>query len=151
MKDKGSSSCGKEQLRLVVDFRNLNAKIHLNEYPLSLTRTVIDRLPKTEIFTKFDVRAGFNNIRIRPGDEEKTAFKQFFGLFQYNVIPFGLTTAESYFQHLINMVLNHYLDIYFFAYLDDIIVFSENAEEHEKHVRLILEALVAHSFRLKPS
>jgi hypothetical protein len=149
--DKASSSRGVDQLRLVVDYRDLNSKILLDEYPLPLIRTVMERLPKAAIFTKFDVRAGFNNIRIRPGDEAKTAFKTFFGLYEYKVMPFGLATAPSVFQRFINHVLAPFLDIFVFAYLDDIIVFSENERDHQRHVTQVLEALEKAHLHLKPA
>jgi hypothetical protein len=137
--------------RLVIDYRSLNSKIVLNEYPIPLARTVMERLPTAKIFTKFDVRTGFFNLRIRKGDEKYTAFKTFFGLFEYQVMPMGLATAPSVFQRFINSVLAPYLDIFCFAYLDDIIIFSENEQEHDKHVNLILEALEKNNLHLKPS
>jgi hypothetical protein len=149
--DNASASRGVDQLRLVVDYRDLNSKMLLDEYPLPLVRTVMERLPRAAIFTKFDVRAGFNNIRIRPGDESKTAFKTFFGLFEYKVMPFGLATAPSVFQRFINHVLAPFLDIFVFAYLDDIIIFSENERDHEKHVTQVLEALEKAHLHLKPA
>lgn len=151
VKDKASASRGVEQLRLVVDYRSLNAKIKMDEYPIPLTRTVMQQLPRAKIFTKFDVRAGFNNIRIRPGDEWKTAFKTFFGLYEYQVMPFGLATAPSTFQRFINHVLAPFLERTCFAYLDDIIIFSENQEDHDRHVNEILEALERAELHLKPA
>lgn len=151
VKDKASASRGVEQLRLVVDYRSLNSKIVMDEYPIPLTRTVMQRLPTAKIFTKFDVRAGFNNLRIREGDEWKTAFKTFFGLYEYTVMPFGLATAPSTFQRFINHVLAPYLDDFCFAYLDDIIIFSPDQATHDKHVTLVLEALQAAELHLKPA
>jgi ribA/ribD-fused uncharacterized protein len=150
VKDKGSASRGVEQLRLVVDYRSLNAKIVMDEYPIPLTRTVMQQLARSKVFTKFDVRAGFNNIRIRPGDEWKTAFKTFFGLFEYQVMPFGLATAPSTFQRFINSVLSPFLDRTCFAYLDDIIIFSDSQEQHDKDVAEILRALQQAELHLKP-
>lgn len=149
--DPPSESRNKGQLRLVVDYRDLNRKIELDEYPIPLTRTVMARLPKAKIFTKFDVRSGFSNIRVAPGSEPATAFKTFFGLFEYQVMPMGLATAPSVFQRFINHVLAPFLDLFCFAYLDDIIIFSENEEEHARHVEQILEALEGNSLHLKPS
>jgi hypothetical protein len=149
--DKASSSRGVDQMRLVVDYRDLNSKIHLDEYPLPLVRTVMERLPRAQIFTKFDVRTRFNNIRIRPGDEPKTAFKTFFGLFEYKVMPFGLATAPSVFQRFINHVLAPFLDIFAFAYLDDIVIFSENEKDHQRHVTQVLDALAKAQLHLKPA
>lgn len=149
--DPPSESRNKGQLRLVVDYRDLNTKIDLDEYPIPPTRTVMARLPSAKIFTKFDVRSGFSNIRMASGSEQYTAFKTFFGLFEYQVMPMGLATAPSVFQRFINHVLAPYLDLFCFAYLDDIIIFSESEEEHQKHVTLILEALEKNSLHLKPA
>lgn len=148
--DKASQSRGTDQLRLVIDYRTLNSRIVLDEYPLPLTREIIDRLGKAKVFTKFDVRAGFNNIRVAPGHEWKLAFKTMFGLYEYTVMPMGLATAPSIFQRFMNMVLAPYLGLFCFAYLDDIIVFSNNESEHEEHVTKVLEAMEAHKLHLKP-
>jgi hypothetical protein len=148
--DKASQSRGTDQLRLVVDYRTLNSKIVLDEYPLPLTRDIIDRLGKAKVYTKFDVRAGFNNIRVAKGHEWKLAFKTMFGLYEYKVMPMGLATAPSIFQRFMNMVLAPYLGLFCFAYLDDIIVFSENETEHQEHVTKVLEAMEAHKLHLKP-
>jgi hypothetical protein len=149
--DKASSSRGVSQLRLVVDYRILNSKIHLDEYPLPLSREIIDRLGRAKVYTKFDVRAGFNNIRIKEGHEWKTAFKTMFGLYEYRVMPMGLATAPSIFQRFINSVLAPFLGLFCFAYLDDIIIFSESLEEHDKHVLKVLEALEKAELHLKPA
>lgn len=151
VRDPSSTSRGKGQLRLVVDYRALNTKIVLDEYPIPLIRTVMERLPTAKVFTKFDVRSGFANIRVAAGDEWKTAFKTFYGLYEYTVMPMGLATAPSVFQRFINSVLAPFLDIFVFAYLDDIIVFSPSLEEHEVHVTKVLEALQAHKLHLKPA
>ena len=151
VRDPPSESRNQGQLRLVVDYRDLNKKIILDEYPIPLTRIVMQRLAKAKIFTKFDVRSGFANIRMKPGSEAATAFKTFFGLFEYQVMPMGLATAPAVFQRFINQVLSPFLDIFCFAYLDDIIIFSENEQDHQKHVTQVLETLQAHQLHLKPS
>lgn len=149
--DKASSSHSVSQMRLVMDYQNLNSKIYMDTYPIPPSRTVIERLPKAKIFMKFDVCAGFNNIQIKPGDEHKTAFKTFFGLYEDTVMPFGLPNAPSVFQWFINHVLAPFLEIFCFTYLDDIIIFSKNIKEHQKHVTQIFEALQANDLHLKPS
>ncbi|CCX29518.1 Similar to Retrotransposable element Tf2 155 kDa protein type 1; acc. no. Q05654 [Pyronema omphalodes CBS 100304] len=149
--DPPSQSRNKGQLRLVVDYRDLNRKIELDEYPIPLTRTVMARLPKAKIFTKFDVRSGFSNIRVAPGSEPATAFKTPFGWFEYQVMPMGLATAPSVFQRFINSVLAPFLDLFCFAYLDDIIIFSDSETEHRQHVTAILEALEKNRLHLKPA
>ncbi|HLO98056.1 MAG TPA: pol polyprotein [Fimbriimonas sp.] len=149
--DPGSDSRGRRQQRLVVDYRSLNSKIVLDEYPIPLIRTVMERLPRAKYFTKFDVRSGFANIRINPGDEWKTAFKTFYGLYEYTVMPMGLATAPSVFQRFINSVLAPFLDLFCFAYVDDIIIFSETLDEHRSHVTKVLSVLEKNQLHLKPS
>jgi hypothetical protein len=149
--DKASSSRGVSQLRLVVDYRTLNSKIVLDEYPLPLSREIIDRLGRAKIYTKFDVRAGFNNIRIKAGDEWKLAFKTMFGLYEYTVMPMGLATAPSIFQRFINATLAPFLGIFCFAYLDDIIIFSDDEKKHDRHTEQVLEALAKAGLHLKPA
>lgn len=149
--DKASQSRGVSQLRLVVDYRTLNSKIILDEYPIPLSREIIDRLGSAAIYTKFDVRAGFNNILVDKNDRWKLAFKTMFGLYTYNVMPMGLATAPSIFQRFINSVLAPYLGLFCFAYLDDIIIFSKDERKHESHVTQVLEALEKAGLHLKPA
>lgn len=149
--DKESSSRGASKLRLVVDFRDLNANILDNEYPLPLARLVMEALARGKIFTKLDLRDAFFNLRLKEGSEELTAFKTHFGQFEYTVMPMGLKTAPAYFQHFVNQVLGPYLNVFCFAYLDDIIIFSQDEVSHEGHVTQVLEALEKHSLHVKPA
>ena len=128
-------------LRLCVDYRALNALTTKNQYPLPLIRETLSRLSKARFFTKLDVIAAFNRIRMAKGDEYLTAFRTRYGLFQYNVMPFGLTGAPSTFQHYINDTLREFLDVFATAYLDDILIYSESIEEHRQHVRQVLTRL----------
>jgi len=125
-------------LRLCVDYRALNALTVKNQYPLPLIRETLDRLAKAKYFTKLDVIAAFNRIRMAEGDEYLTAFRTRYGLFEYNVMPFGLTGAPSTFQHYINDSLREYLDIFCTAYLDDVLIYSNSLSEHKDHVRKVL-------------
>ena len=111
----------------------------------------MEGLSRARKYTKFDVRAGFSNLRIKPGDEWKTAFKTFVGQFEYTVMPFGLKTAPSFFQHFINSVLGPCLNVFCFAYLDDIIVFSDDDASHQHNTTLVLEALEKAGLHLKPA
>jgi hypothetical protein len=140
-----------KQQRLVVDFRKRNEGSISDDYALPLTSQIMRGLTKAKIFTKFDVRSGFSNIRMAPGHEPATAFKTFYGLYEYQVMPMGLATAPAVFQRFMNSILAPCLDLFCFVYLDDIIVFSNTQEEHDKHVSQILEILEANQLHLKPS
>jgi hypothetical protein len=127
-------------LRFCVDYRALNAITVKDRYPLPLVTETLARLSKAKYFTKLDVIAAFNRMRIADGDEWKTAFRTRYGLFEYNVVPFGLSNAPSAFQHFINNVLHEHLDEFCSAYIDDILIYSDDLESHQKHVRWVLEA-----------
>lgn len=128
-------------LRLCVDYRGLNKVTIKNRYPLPLINEMLDRLTSATIFSKLDIRNAYHRIRIAPGDEWKTAFRTRYGHFQYNVMPFGLTNAPGSFQALINDVLREYLDHFVLVYLDDILIFSDNQQQHDHHVKLVLQKL----------
>jgi hypothetical protein len=146
-----SSGTRSGQLRLVIDYRDLNSKIELDEYPIPLTRTVMNDLAGADWITSMDVRSGFANLRVAPGSEKATAFKTFYGLFEYTVMPMGLATAPSIFQRFINSVLNPYLGIFCHAYLDDVVIYTKGTlEEHKAQVLKVLEALAENGLRLKP-
>ena len=85
-----------------------------------------------------------------PGEEWKTAFRTQYGLFEYNVVPFGLCNAPAAFQHLMNDVLREYLNDFLVIYLDDVLIYSETASEHKRHVRLVLEKLRQAGLYAKP-
>ena len=125
-------------LRFCVDYRGLNAITIKNRYPLPLITETLNRLSRAKIFTKLDIISAFNRLRIKEGDEELTAFRTRFGLFESLVLPFGLCNGPASFQHFINDTLREYLDDFCTAYLDDILIYSEIEGEHEIHVKRIL-------------
>ena len=84
---------------------------------------------------------GYFQLRIRPGDIPKTAFTCKYGLYEYTVMSFGLTNAPAFFMHLMNMVFMDYLDVFVVIFIDDILIFSKTEEEHEEHLRLVLQRL----------
>jgi transposase InsO family protein len=129
------------KLRPVIDYRDLNARTVKDRTPLPLITELKDRLQGKQIFTALDLKGAYNLVRIKEGDEWKTAFRTKFGLFEYLVMPFGLTNAPATFQKMINHVLRQYLDIFVVCYLDDILIFSDNEEEHKEHVHKVLKAL----------
>lgn len=129
------------KLRLVIDYRQLNEITIKDRTPLPLITEIRDRLTGANWFTALDLKGAYNLIRIREGDEWKTAFRTRYGLFECLVMPFGLTNAPATFQRMINHVLRTYIDDFVIVYLDDILIFSKTFEEHEKHVHQVLQTL----------
>ena len=127
-----------DELRPCVDYRRLNEITVKDRGPLPLINETLDRLQKARIYIKLDLQNAYNSIRIKEGDEWKTAVRARYGLFEYLVMPFGLTNAPATFQRFITNVLREYMDVTCVIYLDDILIFSENEEEHKKHVKEIL-------------
>lgn len=128
-------------LRFCVDYRALNALTIKNRYPLPLIRETLHQLSQAKFFTKLDVVGAFNRIRVKEGDEWLTAFNTRYGLFESLVMPFGLSNAPATFQAYINQTLRPFLDIFCTAYIDDVLIFSDDLESHRKHVHAILQAL----------
>jgi hypothetical protein len=90
---------------------------------------------------RFDLRSGYHQLKIRASDIPKTAFITRYGLYEYMVMSFGLTNAPAYFMYLMNKVFMEYLDKFMVVFIDDILIFSKNEEEHDKHLRLVLQKL----------
>lgn len=118
-------------LRLYVDYRGLNSITVKNRYPLPLIGQLLDSLVGAKVYTKLDLRSAFNSIRIREGDEWKTAFRCRYGHFEYRVMPFGLSNAPATFMSYIHSILKEYLDDFLVVYLNDILIYSNNQEEHD--------------------
>ena len=137
------------QLRLCVDYRALNRITRKNRAPLPLIGEILDRLSKAKIYTKLDLRDAYHRIRIKLGDEWKTAFRCRYGHFEYCVMPFGLANAPATFQSFINEVLGDLVDSICIVYLDDILIYSQNEEEHTQHVHRVLERLEQHDLFAK--
>lgn len=128
-------------LRLCVDYRGLNKVTVKDRYPLPLISDLIRSLSQAKIFSALDLRGAYNLVRIKEGDEWKTAFRNKFGHFEYLVMPFGLANAPSIFQRMMNTIFQDVLDKFVVIYLDDILIFSNNQEEHAKHVKFVLDRL----------
>jgi hypothetical protein len=129
------------KLRLCVDFRKLNDITIKNWYPLPNILELRDRLAYAEIFTALDLRGAYNLIRMKKGEEWKIVFRTRYGHYKYTVMLFGLTNALATCQALVNDVLREHLDIFVIAYLDDILIYSQNKKEHKEHIRTILKLL----------
>ena len=128
-------------LRVCVDYRALNALTIPNRNAPPLIKETLAKLCAAKIYSKFDIIAAFNEIRVKEGHEHKTAFLTRYGLYEYTVMPFGLCNAPATFQAFINDVLREYLDVFCTAYLDDILVYSDTEDDHVIHVGKVLTKL----------
>lgn len=139
------------ELRPCVDYTALNAMTVKNRGPLPLINDLLDRLRSAKFFSKLDLRGAYNLVRIKPGDEWKTAFRCHRGHFEYLVMPFGLTNAPAIFQSMMNTIFSDILDVFVVVYLDDILVFSDSLVSHRSHVATVLSRLREHSLYAKLS
>jgi hypothetical protein len=119
--------------------------------PLPLIGEALDRLSKAKVYTKLDVKDAYYHLRIAKGNEWKTAFRTKYRLYEYLVMPFGLTNAPASFQRWMNEVLSDYLYIFCIAYLDDILIYSDDIERHRKHIKIILKRVEEVGLTLKAS
>ena len=123
-------------LRLCVDYWGLNNITIKNRYPLPLIGESLDRLGRARRFTQLDLTNAYHRMRIREGDEWKTAFRTRYGHFEYQVMPFGLSNAPATFQGYVNKILAEKLDIFVIVYLDDILIYTEDpGQPHIEAVR----------------
>jgi hypothetical protein len=127
-----------------VDFQWLNAITWKDKYPLPLTSELLDTLSRAKVFTKIDLKHAYHLIWIAAGDEWKTAFCTRYGSFEWLVMPFGLTNAPGSFQRFLNGIFSDLLDVYVIIYLDDILIFSGNKDDHFWHVSKVLKRLRKH-------
>jgi hypothetical protein len=138
-----------QTLRMCVDYRPLNEVTIKNKYPLLWIDILFDQLTGAREFSKIDLRSGYHQIRIRPEDIPKTAFTTRYGLFEYLVMSFGLTNAPAHFTYLMNSVFMLELDKFVVVFIDDILIYSKNEEEHAQHLRIILTRLREHQLYAK--
>ena len=132
-------------LRLCVDYRGLNNLTIKNWYPLPLIGESLDRLGRAKRFTQLDLTNAYHRMRIREGDEWKTAFQTRYGHFEYQVMPFGLSNAPATFQGYINKILAEKLNVFVIVYLDDILIYTKDTgQAHVKAVCWVLENLRKH-------
>ena len=129
-------------LRLCVDYRGLNNLTIKNRYPLPLIGESLDRLGRAKRFTQLDLTNAYHRMRIREGDEWKTAFQTRYGYFEYQVIPFSLSNTSASFQGYVNKILAKKLDIFVIVYLDNILIYIKNAsQDHVEAVRWVFGEL----------
>src|SRR6266481_1215449 len=128
-------------LRLCVDFRGINRITKKDRYPLPLISDLLDAPHKAHIYTKINLWHAYHLVRIATGDEWKTAFHTHYGLLEWKVMPEGLTNAPAGFQRFMNDIFADMIDISIVVYLDDILVYSNDATQHVAHVREVLQRL----------
>ena len=138
-------------LRLCVDYRQLNKATVKNKYPLPRIDDLFDQLQGMEYFSKIDLQSGYHQLRIRREDTLKTAFRTRYGHYEFQVLPFGLTNAPAAFMDLMNRVFRPYLDRFVIVFIDDILIYSKSQEEHEEHLRAVLQVLRRNQLYAKAS
>ena len=131
-------------LRLRVDWRGLNAVAKKEPNPLPLIPNILDRVRSSKVFTKIHLRGAYNNLRISPGDEWKTAFHTQYGSFEFLVMQYGLANAPASYERFMKLVFADILDKFAVVHLNDILIFSTNSDEHKDNVREVLTCLRKH-------
>jgi hypothetical protein len=138
-----------QTLQMCMDYRALNEVTIKNKYPLPRIDILFHKLTGARVFSKIDLRSGYHQICIRPEDIQKTAFTTRYGLFEYMVMFFRLTNAPAHFTYLMNSVFMPELDKFVVVFIDDILIYSKNEEEHAQHLRIILTRLREHQLYAK--
>ena len=138
-------------LRFCMNYRWLNKKTIKNRYPLPVPEELFDRLGGTTIYNNIDLQSGYWQVPLRKEDIPKTAFKTRWGLYEFLVVPFGVSNAPAQFMNLMNDVLADYLDDFVAVFLDGILIYSKIIEDHVVHLRKVLQKLREHQLFVKAS
>ena len=128
-------------LRLCIDYRQLNRVTIHNQYPLPRIDELFDQLQGSRVYSKIYLRSGYHQLRVQESDVPKTAFRTHYRHYEFLVMPFGFTNAPTAFMDLINRVFQPYLNRFILVFIDDILVYSGNPEEHSEHLRIVLQTL----------
>ena len=135
-------------LRLCIDYRQLNRATIKNSY-LPRIDDLFDQLRGTLVYSKIDLHTGYHQLRVREIDILKTTFRTRYGHFEFIVMAFGLTNAPTEFMDLMHRVFQPYLDEFVVVFVDNILVYSKSEEDHEGHLRIVLQALREHQLYAK--
>ncbi|GKA75153.1 putative reverse transcriptase domain-containing protein [Tanacetum coccineum] len=127
--------------RMCIDYRKLNKLTVKNQYPLLRIDDLFDQLQGSSVYSKIDLRSGYHQLRVHEEGILKMAFRTRYGHYEFQVMPFGLTNALAVFMDPMNWVCKQYLDKFVIVFIDDILIYSKSKEEHEEHLKLILELL----------
>ncbi|GJT73069.1 putative reverse transcriptase domain-containing protein [Tanacetum coccineum] len=130
-----------DAMRMCIDYRELNKLSIKNRYPLLRIDDLFDQLQGACYFSKIDLGSGYHQLRVREEDIPKTAFRTRYGHFEFTVMPFGLTNVPVIFMDLMNRVCKPYLEKFIIVFVDDILIYSKSEEEHEVHLKTILDLL----------
>ena len=133
--------CHGRGLRLCVDYRGLNKVTIPNRYPLPNMDELRERVRRSRWFTRLDLKNGYHLVRLKPGDEWKTAFRSRYGLYEYTIMPFVLMNAPATFQSMINHIFRDMLDVGTIAFMDDILLHAETRKEHDLIALEVLKRL----------
>ena len=126
---------------MCIDYRQINKVTVKNKYPLPRIEDLFDQLRGASVFSKIDLRLGYYQLRVKEVDVPKTAFRTRYGHYEFLVMPFGFINAPAAFMDLMNRVFRPYLDQFVVLFIDDILVYSKYAREHEHHLRIVLQTL----------
>nr|GFA62824.1 putative reverse transcriptase domain-containing protein [Tanacetum cinerariifolium] len=129
-------------MRLCIDYRELNRITVRNRYPLSRIDDLFDQLQGAKFFSKINLRSCYHQLHVKDRDVSKTTFRTHYGHYEFLVMPFRLTNAPAIFMDLMNRIFYEYLDKFVIVFIDDILVYSKTREEHEDHLRIVLEILL---------
>ena len=128
-------------LWMCIDYRQINKVTVKNKYPLPRIKDLFDHLKGVGVFSKIDLRSGYYQLRVKKVDVPKTAFRTRYRHYDFLVMPFGLTNAPTAFMDLMNRVFRPYVDQFVVVFIDDILVYSKDEQEHEQHLKIVLQTL----------
>ena len=126
---------------MCIDYRKINKVIAKNKYLLSRIEDLFDQLKGACVFPKIDLRSGYYKLRVKDVNVSKTTFRTRYGHYEFLVMPFRLTNAPAAFMDLMNMVFRPYLDQFVVVFINDILVYSTDEQEHEQHLKIVIQTL----------